>query len=102
MTGFFTGVGIVILLQSLLVFARIIMGPTVMDRIVAVNIIGTKAAVLIVIAGIIFNELDMFVDVAIAYAFLNFIASIAASRYFRHYESVHVKEPVVSTPKEAA
>ena len=102
MTGFFTGVGIVILLQTLLVFTRIILGPTVMDRIVAVNIIGTKAAVLIVIAGIIFNELAMFVDVAIAYAFLNFIASIAASRYFRHYESLHVKEAVASTQEDVA
>ena len=51
------------------------------DRIVAVNIIGTKTAVLLVIIGLIFRDVAMFVDFALAYALLNFIGSLAASRY---------------------
>lgn len=84
MIQFFTFLGAALLLQMLIVFTRIIKGPSVMDRIVAVNIIGTKAAVLLVFAGIIFDELAMFIDVSITYAFLNFIASIAASKYIKH------------------
>ena len=84
MISFFTFIGAALLLQMILVFSRIIKGPSVIDRIVAVNIIGTKAAVLLVFAGIIFDQLAMFIDVSITYAFLNFIASIAASKYIKH------------------
>ncbi|MEK9657843.1 MAG: monovalent cation/H+ antiporter complex subunit F [bacterium] len=84
--------GLVLLGLVFMVFIRIIKGPSVMDRIVGVNIIGTKATVLIVISGVIFNRLDMFVDIAIAYACLNFIASIATSKFFQHYQSLPVKK----------
>lgn len=60
---------------------RVIKGPTAIDRIVAVNIIGTKTAVLLVIIGQKFGQVDMFVDFALAYALLNFIGSLAASRF---------------------
>ena len=63
------------------VLYRIIIGPTAIDRIVAVNIIGTKTAVLLVVIGALFENLGMFVDFALAYALLNFIGSLAASRY---------------------
>ena len=74
--------GIALFLMMLPIFYRIIVGPTAIDRIVAVNIIGTKTAVLLVIIGLLFGDVAMFVDLAIAYAMLNFIASVAASRYF--------------------
>ena len=60
---------------------RVIMGPTAIDRIVAVNIIGTKTAVLLVVIGQKFERVEMFVDFALAYALLNFIGSLVASRF---------------------
>ena len=54
-------------------------GPTAIDRIVAVNVIGTKTTVLLVIIGMIFERVGMFVDFALTYALLNFIGSLAAA-----------------------
>lgn len=61
---------------------RIIVGPTAIDRIVAVNMIGTKTMVLLIIIGMLFKRVDMFVDFALTYALLNFIGSLAAARFF--------------------
>ncbi len=73
--------GIVLLLLMAPAFYRIVVGPTAIDRIVAANIIGTKTAVLLVVIGIAFERVDMFVDFALAYALLNFMGSLAAARY---------------------
>ncbi len=84
---------ILLALMGLMVF-RIIVGPTVIDRIVAVNIIGTKSIVLLVIMGILFNRLDMFVDIAIGYGLLNFIASLAAAKYFQRHNRINLESIV--------
>ena len=62
---------------------RIWVGPTAYDRILAVNVIGTKTAVLLVVIGALFDRVHMFVDFAIAYALLNFLASVVVSRYLK-------------------
>ncbi|MCP4848129.1 MAG: pH regulation protein F [Verrucomicrobiaceae bacterium] len=82
METFFIYSGITLLLMMAPVFYRIIVGPTAIDRIVAVNVIGTKTAVLLIIIGMLFDDVAMFVDFALAYALLNFIGSLAAARYF--------------------
>ena len=64
------------------VFFRIVLGPTAIDRIVAANIIGTKATILLVLIGMIYGRVDMFVDFALTYAMLNYIGSIAAARFY--------------------
>jgi len=83
-------VGVGLLILMFLTLYRGIVGPTAIDRIMALNIIGTKTTVLLVIIGSIFHRVDMFVDIAIAYALLNFIATIAAARYF------HARKNLVS------
>ena len=82
-------VGISIVTMMLLVLIRVIKGPTVIDRLVGVNVIGTKVTVLMVVMGLIFKRVDMFVDIAIGYGLLNFIASIAAARYHQHHKTLH-------------
>lgn len=82
METFFICAGLTLLLMMTPVFYRIIVGPTAIDRIVAVNVIGTKTAVLLIIIGMLFDDVAMFVDFALAYALLNFIGSLAAARYF--------------------
>jgi multicomponent Na+:H+ antiporter subunit F len=67
----------------LLSIYRAVFGPGVLDRLVGVNAIGSKTVVLLVLIGLIYQRVDMFVDIALAYAMLNFIAVLAASRYFQ-------------------
>ena len=62
---------------------RALAGPTVLDRMVGANAIGSKTTVLLIFIGYMFHRVDMFVDIALAYALLNFIAVLAASRYFQ-------------------
>jgi len=54
-----------------------------------VNVIGTKTTILLVIIGTIYHRVDMFVDISLAYALLNFIVTIAASRYFQHRKNLN-------------
>ena len=92
METFFICAGVALLLMMVPVFYRIIVGPTAIDRIVAVNVIGTKTAVLLIIIGVIFDDVAMFVDFALAYALLNFIGSLAAARYFNKTRSGYGSE----------
>ena len=71
---------------------RIIKEPSVIDRLVAVNVIGTKATVILVLFGLLFERVAMFVDIAIGYGLLNFIASIAAAEYFKHHKIMYPED----------
>ena len=68
---------------------RAIFGPTVLDRLIGANAIGSKTAVLLILIGLIYHRVDMFVDIALAYAMLNFIAVLAASRYFQKRKGLY-------------
>lgn len=68
---------------------RGVFGPTVLDRLIGVNAIGSKTAVMLILIGLIFHRVEMFVDIALAYALLNFIAVLAASKYFQKRKGLH-------------
>ncbi len=70
-------------------FYRVAAGPTVYDRILGVAVIGTKAIVLILLVGFIYDRFDMFIDIALAYALLNFIGTIAIAKYLERKELEH-------------
>ena len=91
MNSFITIAGVVLIGLMLLVLVRVIKGPTVIARLVAVNVIGTKSIVQLLFSGILFGQLEMFVDIALGYGLLNFIVSIAASRYYQHRRSLEQK-----------
>jgi multicomponent Na+:H+ antiporter subunit F len=82
MEHLFLGCGIALLLLMALCLVRVVGGPTVLDRILGGNVIGTKTTVLLLIIGVLYNNVAMFVDIAIAYALLNFIATLGAAKYF--------------------
>ncbi|MBI60769.1 pH regulation protein F [bacterium] len=90
MITFFYGVGLFLILNMLLVFVRAIKGPTVIDRLLSINVIGTKCINLIIIAGLIFGRLDMFVDIAIGYGLLNYIAAVTAAKFYHHKKTIVV------------
>jgi multicomponent Na+:H+ antiporter subunit F len=75
--------GILLCLIMIISLYRAVFGPTVLDRLIGVNAIGSKTTALLILIGLIYERVDMFVDIALAYATLNFIAVLAASRYFQ-------------------
>lgn len=81
---------ILLLLLMLLSLVRVIGGPTVLDRIMGGNVIGTKTTVLLLLIGILYDNLAMFADIAVAYALLNFIATLGATRFFLRRRSIHL------------
>ena len=91
MDYFFTITGVALCLLMLLTLHRVVHGPTAIDRLMGVNVIGTKTTILLVIIGTIYHRVDMFVDIALAYALLNFLVTIAASRYFQHHKNLNPK-----------
>ncbi len=97
--AFFIGVGLALLFLMIPAMWRMSVGPTALDRIVAVNVIGTKTAVLLVVIGQIFGEVSMFVDFALAYALLNFTGSLAAARYLHKTKAGAGKLIVFDEPK---
>jgi multicomponent Na+:H+ antiporter subunit F len=65
---------------------RVAVGPTVFDRMVAVGVIGNKTVILVCFGGHLFGRLDMFVDIALAYAMLNFLSAIVVAKYLDRAE----------------
>lgn len=80
MTAVFWGLGIFLLLNAFACLWRASAGPTVVDRVLAVNIIGTKTLVVLVVLAMILGR-SMLLDVALVYGLLNFVITIAASRF---------------------
>ncbi len=76
----FSVAAVVLILASLLILYRVIKGPRSHDRLLGANMIGTNAVVLLALIGFIF-ERPHFLDLALVYALINFIATIALLRY---------------------
>ena len=72
-----------ILVVMILALFRAFAGPTLYDRILAVNLFGTKTVLLIAVLGFLFGRPD-FLDIALVYALINFISVIGVLRYFEY------------------
>ena len=101
MSTVFLTAAIVLLLLMLLTLVRAVGGPTVLDRIVGVNVIGTKTTAVILLIGLLYGQVGMFVDIALAYALLNFIATLGATKFFLRRKSVDLQDELIKE-KEAA
>lgn len=71
-----------LLIAIVLAVVRAVMGPSVFDRILAVNAYGTLIVLLIAVHGFL-NERPEFLDIALLYALINFISVIAVTRYVK-------------------
>ncbi len=60
---------------------RVLRGPTVFDRVLGLNGISTKAIILLVVIGTVYERVDMFVDISTGYALLNLVGSLAIAKY---------------------
>ncbi len=65
-----------------LALVRAILGPSVYDRVLAVNMFGTKTVLLLSVIAFLYGRPD-FLDLALAYALINFIGVLAVLEFFR-------------------
>ena len=73
----------VALLALVLVYVyRLVAGPTVFDRLLGLGGFGTTTTLVLLLVGALYDRLEMFVDISLAYALLSFVGSLAAARYF--------------------
>ncbi|WP_022851897.1 monovalent cation/H+ antiporter complex subunit F [Limisalsivibrio acetivorans] len=71
---------VIVIVSAALVLFRAVKGPTVFDRILAVNLLGTKTIVILALIGFVFGR-PHFMDLALVYALINFIGTIALLKY---------------------
>ena len=74
---------IVLIFSSIVLLFRVYLGPTLYDRVIAVNSFGTLAVLMIGVLGFLKNRPD-FLDIALLYALINFIGTIAILKFFRY------------------
>jgi len=86
MHDFFTVTAVILTSIILIPFYRVVKGPTVFDRLLGANAIGTKTLVLVCLLGFVFNRVDLFVDITLMYAVLNFIGTIAMAKFFETHK----------------
>ena len=60
---------------------RVLRGPTIFDRVLGLNGISTKAIILLIVIGVYFGRVDMFIDIATGYALLNLVGALAVAKY---------------------
>jgi multicomponent Na+:H+ antiporter subunit F len=71
---------LVLIFTAFVCLYKVVVGPRAGGRIIAVNVIGTKTVILLVLIGFIYDSL-YFVDVALVYALFNFIMTLAVVKY---------------------
>jgi multicomponent Na+:H+ antiporter subunit F len=88
-----------ILVTMALALVRALLGPSVYDRVLAVNMFGTKTALLLSVVAFLYGRPD-FLDLALAYALINFVGVLAVLQFFqkratnrRGEEEPHVRNP---------
>jgi multicomponent Na+:H+ antiporter subunit F len=60
---------------------RVLQGPTIFDRVLGLNGISTKAIILLIVMGVYFERVDMFIDISTGYALLNLVGALAVAKY---------------------
>lgn len=71
-----------ILVTMALALLRALLGPSVYDRVLAVNMFGTKTALLLSVVAFLYGRPD-FLDLALAYALINFVGVLAVLEFFQ-------------------
>jgi multicomponent Na+:H+ antiporter subunit F len=76
----FTAAALGILVTMGIALVRLFAGPTIYDRVLAVNMFGTKTVLLIAVLGFLTGRPD-FLDISLVYALINFVGTIAVLRF---------------------
>ena len=81
MIQFFLIVGVAMCILVLLCLYRATYGPNVLNRAAGISAIGTKTLIILLIMGVAYDRIDMFVDISMVYALLNFIGTVVLAKY---------------------
>ncbi len=81
-----------VLVVMMMAISRAFLGPTPYDRVLAVNMFGTKTVLLISLLGFVMGRPE-FLDIAIVYALINFISVIGVLRYSNHFVIKDSEQP---------
>jgi len=79
----FTAAALALLVTIAIAVVRAVLGPTVFDRVQAVNTVGTGAVLLLAVMGFLTDRPE-FLDLAITYGLLNLVGTIAVLKFFRY------------------
>ena len=82
MMAVYVGSVLLVFLTMALALVRALKGPTIYDRILAVNVIGTKTVLVVALISVFSGNGDL-VDVALVYALINFLAVVAIMKLAR-------------------
>ena len=66
---------------------RGIRGPSVFDRVLGLNGISTKAIILLLVIGTLYDRVEMFVDISTGYALLNLVGALAIAKFLEQRET---------------
>ncbi|MEE9272427.1 MAG: monovalent cation/H+ antiporter complex subunit F [Robiginitomaculum sp.] len=100
------GAAFFMLIGMALLLGRLLAGPTLYDRILAVNSFGTKTVLFLCIFSLIIGRGDG-IDIALLYALMNFIATIAVLKFFRYraldvsLENAHIDKETTKAGEKA-
>ena len=81
MTQFFLILGVGMCVLVLLCLYRATYGPTILNRAAGISAIGTKTLIILLLMGVIYDRIDMFVDISMVYALLNFIGTVVLAKF---------------------
>lgn len=81
MDQLFIASGLGLCFLALLCLYRGIFGPTLLNRMAGISAIGTKTLIILMLMGFIYDRIEMFVDICMVYALLNFVGVLAMAKY---------------------
>lgn len=87
-----------IVITMVLALGRALLGPTVYDRVLAVNMFGTKTVLLLAVVAFLYGRPD-FLDLALAYALINFIGVLAVLEFIQNH-GLRQRDPDVNGGNE--
>lgn len=80
-SGIFHIILVILALLTICCLIRAVMGPTIADRLVAVNMMGTIVMVIIAVLGLLMDE-DYLVDICLIYAMISFLAVVVLTKAY--------------------
>jgi multicomponent Na+:H+ antiporter subunit F len=81
-TTLVAAVAVVLTLAMGLSLYRVLSGPTVFDRLLGINLIGTKAIILLLLLGVLSGRTEMFVDISLSYALISVVGILTLAKTF--------------------
>ena len=83
MNIFFLVIGMGMCALVLLCLYRVTFGPNVLNRAAGLSAVGTKTLIILLLMGVIYDRVEMFVDISMVYALLNFLGTLVLAKYIK-------------------